>query len=108
MNIISKIPICVLAEHIYICTQSYMYFGYIYGFGCIYIISVTADPLAPGKLIICSVFDVPALSEVVKVRGGKKRGEETRRERTESRRTHCVACQANLYKNLLGSSVSKR
>ena len=64
-----------------------MYFDYIYGFGCIYIISVTADPLAPAKLIICSVFDVPALSEVMKVRGGKKRGEETRRERTESRRT---------------------
>ena len=34
---------------------------------------------------ICSVFDVPALSEVVKVRGGKKRGEETRRERTEQK-----------------------
>ena len=56
-------------------------------------------------LIICGVFDVLALSEVVKVRGGKKRGEETRRERTESRRTK--RSRSNLYK-IYGRSVSKR
>ena len=104
MNIISKIPICVLAGHIYICTQSYMYFDYIYGFGCIYIISVTADPLAPGKLIICSVFDVPALSEVVKVRGGKKRGEETRREDREQKNYLFIII---LSKMLLHEYISK-
>ena len=36
---------------------------------------------------ICSVFDVLALSELMKVRKGKKRGEETRRERTEQKNT---------------------
>ena len=37
-------------------------------------------------LIISSVFDVLALSEVVTGRKGKKRGEETRRGRKEQKR----------------------
>ena len=62
-----------------------MYFDYIYGFGCIYIISVTADPLAPAKLIICSVFDVPALSEVVKEAGRRDEKREDREQKNKEK-----------------------
>ena len=77
-----------------------MYFDYIYGFGCIYIISVTADPLAPAKLIICSVFDVPALSEVVKEAG---RRDEKREDREQKNYLFIII----LSKMLLHEYISK-